>query len=80
MLCYVTALQISFTEMYSIIVSILLLIFRHLKIELNKHLGPKGILIPYTRNFSRYVNFTDFVVSRAAVKIYSVKILPSCVI
>ena len=34
--------------------------------------------IPYTRNFSRYVNFTDFVIfSRAAVKISSVKILLS---
>ena len=36
----------------------------------------KTNLIPYTWNFSRYVNFTDFAVSRAAVKIYSVKILP----
>ena len=33
--------------------------------------------ILYTRNFSRYVNFTDFVVSRDAVKIYSMKILLS---
>ena len=33
-------------------------------------------IIPYTWNFSWYVNFTDFVVSRAAVKIYSMKILP----
>ena len=30
--------------------------------------------------FSRYVNFMDFAVSRAAVKIYSVKILPSLII
>ena len=36
--------------------------------------------IPYTWNFSRYVNFTDFAVSRAAVKIYSVKNLPPCII
>ena len=34
-------------------------------------------LVPYTRNFSRYVNFTDFAVSRATVTIYSVKILLS---
>ena len=32
--------------------------------------------IPYTQNFLWYVNFTDFAVNRAAVKIYSMKILP----
>ena len=32
--------------------------------------------IPYTWNSSWYVNFTDFAVSIAAVKIYSVKFLP----
>ena len=36
--------------------------------------------LPYTWNFSRYVNFTDFAVSRAAVKIYSVKFLPPRII
>ena len=36
--------------------------------------------LPYTWNFSRYVNFTDFAVSRAAVKIYSVKISPPRII
>ena len=29
--------------------------------------------VPYTLKFSWYVNFTDFTVSRAVVKIYSVK-------
>ena len=38
------------------------------------------LCIPYTWNFSRYVNFMGFVVSRAAVKIYSVKILPPRII
>ena len=32
--------------------------------------------IPYTQNILWYVNFTDFAVNRAAVKIYSMKILP----
>ena len=36
--------------------------------------------VPYTWNFSRYVNFTNFAVSRAAVKIYPVKILPPRII
>ena len=36
--------------------------------------------ILYTWNFSRYVNFMDFAVSRAAVKIYSVKFLPPRII
>ena len=39
-----------------------------------------SVLILYTRNFSRCVNFTDFAVSRAAVKIYSMKILLSLII
>ena len=39
-----------------------------------------GNEVPYTWNFSRYVNFTNFTVSRAAVKIYSMKILPPCII
>ena len=34
----------------------------------------------YTWNISCYVNFMDFAVSRAALKIYSVKILPSHII
>ena len=33
--------------------------------------------IVYTLNFSWYINFTDFAVSSAVVKIYSMKILPS---
>ena len=37
-------------------------------------------VVPYTWNFSQYVNFTDFAVSRATVKIYSVKILPPRII
>ena len=36
--------------------------------------------VPYTWNFLRYVNFTDFVVSRAIVKICSMKILPPRII
>ena len=39
-----------------------------------------AVSIPYTWNFSQYVNFTDFAVSRAALKIYSVKILPPRII
>ena len=39
-------------------------------------MGYIHIHIPYTRNFSQYANFTDFAVSRAAVKIHSMKILP----
>ena len=38
------------------------------------------INIPYTWNFSWYVNFTDFTASIAAVKIYSVKFLPPRII
>ena len=34
-------------------------------------------IIMYTWNFPRYVNFTDFAANRAAVKFYSVNILPS---
>ena len=36
--------------------------------------------LPYTQNFLRYVNFMDLAGSRAAVKIYTMKILLSHII